>query len=60
MLAKVANCEVKDFHDAIAAADVAQQDFFENTTAAQRGALLRKWNDLILENLDDRMSAHLL
>jgi len=53
VLGKVANCEVQDFHDAIAAADVAQRDFEENTTATQRGAILRKWNDLILANLDD-------
>lgn len=54
VLGKVANCEVQDFHDAIEAADVAQQAFFENTTAAQRGTLLRKWNDIILANIDDR------
>jgi succinate-semialdehyde dehydrogenase/glutarate-semialdehyde dehydrogenase len=49
----VSNCTVEDFQKAIKSADKAQRSFFESTTGIQRGALLRKWNDLILENLDD-------
>lgn len=52
-MGKVSNCTVEDFQKAIESADKAQRSFFESTTGIQRGTLLRKWNDLILENLDD-------
>lgn len=54
VLGTVANCTVEDFHTAVEAADKAQQKYQETTTGAQRGAFLRKWNDLILANADDR------
>lgn len=52
-MGKVSSCTLEDFQRAIESADKAQRSFFESTTGAQRGALMRKWNDLILENVDD-------
>ena len=54
MLGKVSNCELDDFKKAIASAEKAQQDFFFGTTAPQRGAILRKWYELIMANHEDR------
>ena len=56
VLGHVADCDLEDFQQAITDADKAQHVFFETTTAAQRGSLLRKWNDLILANKKDRKS----
>ncbi|KAF2395780.1 aldehyde dehydrogenase [Trichodelitschia bisporula] len=53
VLGRVSNCELADFKAAISSAEKAQTEFWESTTAAQRGAILRKWNDLILANTDD-------
>ncbi|KAF5553676.1 hypothetical protein FMEXI_2325 [Fusarium mexicanum] len=53
VLGHVSNCALDDFQRAISSAAEAQEDFFEATTGAQRGALLRRWNDLILANADD-------
>ncbi|KAJ4413396.1 hypothetical protein N0V82_008565 [Gnomoniopsis sp. IMI 355080] len=53
VLGKVSDCNLDDFQTAIKSADAAQRKFFESTTGTQRGALLRKWNDLILENIED-------
>lgn len=50
----MSDCTLEDFQKAITSADKAQRIYFETTTGATRGALLRRWNDLILENLDDR------
>lgn len=54
VLGQVANCSLEDFQWAITSAYNAQSKYYESTTAAQRGALLRRWNDLILANADDR------
>jgi len=54
VLGKVSNCELDDFKKAIASAEKAQQDFFFGTTAPQRGAILRKWYELIMANHEDR------
>lgn len=54
VLGKVANCTLEDFRTAIQSASDVQAGFFEGTTGASRGAMLRKWNDLILANADDR------
>ncbi|KAL3417054.1 succinate-semialdehyde dehydrogenase [Phlyctema vagabunda] len=53
VLGTVSNCNLEDFQLAIHSASEAQCSFYEGTTGAFRGSLLRKWNDLILENLDD-------
>ncbi|OIW32329.1 succinate-semialdehyde dehydrogenase [Coniochaeta ligniaria NRRL 30616] len=53
ILGKVSDCDLEDFQTAIKSADQAQHSYYENTTGTQRGALLRRWNDLILENIDD-------
>ncbi|KAF4974861.1 hypothetical protein FZEAL_8290, partial [Fusarium zealandicum] len=53
VLGKVANCALEDFKKAIASADAAQTKFFESTTGASRGALLRKWYELVLANQED-------
>jgi succinate-semialdehyde dehydrogenase/glutarate-semialdehyde dehydrogenase len=44
-----------DFLEAIDCAYEGYQEFFSSTTAQARGAMLRKWNDLILANADDCM-----
>ncbi|EFX04610.1 succinate-semialdehyde dehydrogenase [Grosmannia clavigera kw1407] len=53
VLGQVSNCSLEDFQTAIQSADVAQRAYFESTTGAKRGQLLRRWNDLVLENIDD-------
>lgn len=54
VLGHVANCSLEDFQKSIESASNAQPLFFESTTGTSRGALLRRWNDLILANADDR------
>lgn len=41
------------FVEAIENAHQAYQSFDANTTAKERGTILRRWNDLIIENIDD-------
>ncbi|KAF2169434.1 hypothetical protein M409DRAFT_20653 [Zasmidium cellare ATCC 36951] len=53
VLGTVADCEVEDFRRAIEVAHGSQSRYFEETTAAQRGAFLRRWYDAIMANLDD-------
>ncbi|KAI1619589.1 Aldehyde/histidinol dehydrogenase [Exophiala viscosa] len=52
-LGYVANCDLSDFKAAIDDAYKAQPKYYASTTAAQRGAALRRWNDLILANKQD-------
>ncbi|KAF4844859.1 putative succinate-semialdehyde dehydrogenase [Colletotrichum siamense] len=52
-LGQVSDCDVEDFRNAIESAHQAQANFFEGTTGTSRGALLRRWYDLILANQDD-------
>lgn len=54
-LGEVADCDLDDFKTAIHSAHQAQKTFFSSTTGTSRGALLRKWYDLILANQDDSM-----
>lgn len=54
VLGQVSDCNLEDFKAAVRSANEAQRNFYESTTGTARGALLRKWNDLILENQDDR------
>lgn len=51
-LARVADCGPDETRRAIAAAEAALPGW-RSQTAAQRGALLRRWNDLILEHAED-------
>ncbi|MCC6459736.1 MAG: NAD-dependent succinate-semialdehyde dehydrogenase [Saprospiraceae bacterium] len=52
ILAQVADCGPAETDRAIAAAEAALPAW-RSKTAAQRGAILRRWNDLILEHLED-------
>lgn len=54
VLGRVANCDRDDIKRAIETADLGQKKFYKSTTAAQRGVLLRKWYDAIMENEEDR------
>ncbi|KAJ5724803.1 aldehyde dehydrogenase [Penicillium malachiteum] len=56
ILGNVSNCELADFQKAIESTESVQEEYFLSTTGAQRGALLRKWNDLILANQHDSKS----
>jgi acyl-CoA reductase-like NAD-dependent aldehyde dehydrogenase len=53
-LGQVTNSDLEDFKRAIESADKAQPSYFEETTATSRGALLRKWYDLMIANKEDR------
>ncbi|OJI99680.1 hypothetical protein ASPVEDRAFT_51039 [Aspergillus versicolor CBS 583.65] len=53
VLGHVSDCDLQDFQHAIQSAHNAQDPFFSTTTGAARGALLRKWCDLILSNKED-------
>lgn len=54
VLAHCADFSQEKFVEAIEEADHGFRKYFHQTTAKQRSSFLRKWNDLILENLDDR------
>jgi len=53
VLGNAASCNLKDFHTAIEAAHAGQIKYFDETTAAQRGQFLRRWNDAVLANVED-------
>ncbi|ETS78544.1 hypothetical protein PFICI_10606 [Pestalotiopsis fici W106-1] len=53
VLGQVANCSLEDFQTAIQDASQAGDKYFASTTAAVRGALLRKWYELIMTNQED-------
>lgn len=53
VLGQVANLDRNDIRRAIASADGAGRKYYKSTTAGERGALLRKWYDAILANIDD-------
>lgn len=53
VLGRVANCALEDFQTAIKSAEVAQTKFWESTTGNSRGALLKKWYELVMANKDD-------
>jgi len=52
-LAHVADCDVDDFRLAIESANVAQERYFASTSAADRGAFLRRWYEAISMNVED-------
>ncbi|KAF3403606.1 Glutarate-semialdehyde dehydrogenase DavD, partial [Penicillium rolfsii] len=53
VMGRVANCSLTDFQKAIESAHKIQQSFFESSTGTSRGALLRRWHDLIIANKED-------
>lgn len=53
VLGKVADLARDDFQKAIKIADAGFRKYSTSTTFAERGAQLRKWFDLVLENVDD-------
>lgn len=53
VLQEIANLGRQDFVDAIESAKTGTAKFYESTTAKERGALLRKWYDLVMANADD-------
>lgn len=52
-LGRVASCSADDFVEAIEAAHAAQAAFWEDTTATERAAFLKRWYSLIMDNADD-------
>lgn len=42
-----------DFREAIESAHRGYKKYYFSTTAKERGSLLRRWNELILENVED-------
>jgi succinate-semialdehyde dehydrogenase/glutarate-semialdehyde dehydrogenase len=58
ILAQVSNFAHADMVDAIKSAEVGQREYYASTTAKDRSAILRKWNDLVLENIDDSKHLH--
>lgn len=53
VLGQVTNCDASHFQTAISSASNAQAKYLASTTAHQRGALLKKWAELILLNKKD-------
>ncbi|KAF7563313.1 hypothetical protein G7046_g810 [Stylonectria norvegica] len=53
VLRECADLGLEDFVAAIDSADAGFREFSTSTTAKERGAMLRKWYELILENLED-------
>lgn len=55
LLARCADLDRAAFKLAIQSAKHGTKSFFENTTAKERGSILRKWHDLVMANLVDSM-----
>lgn len=55
VLRECANLGLQDFLDAIDSAEKGMVAYYESTTARQRGQILRRWYDLVMANVDDRM-----
>ena len=53
VLGNCANFGSDDFIEAIESAHDGYKKFSASTTAKERGSMLRKWNDLILQNSED-------
>ncbi|KAJ5378272.1 Aldehyde dehydrogenase N-terminal [Penicillium cataractarum] len=51
-----ANLSGVDFREAIESAHNGYKQYYSSTTAKERGSLLRRWNELILENVEDLSS----
>jgi len=52
-LSTVSNADQQDFVRAVDSAEIAQKDFYESTTGAQRGKLLHAWYSAIEANVED-------
>ncbi|KAH7317442.1 Aldehyde/histidinol dehydrogenase [Rhexocercosporidium sp. MPI-PUGE-AT-0058] len=52
-ISQVASLNERDFETAIESARVAQEEYYTSTTASQRGALLRRWYELVIKNKKD-------
>jgi Aldehyde dehydrogenase family len=60
VLGRVADLSRDDFQKAIKIADAGFRKYSTSTTFAERGVQLRKWYDLVLENIDDcKFPSHL-
>ena len=53
VLLECSDFALEDFIEAIDSAEHGFREFYSSTTAKERGALLRKWYELILENVED-------
>lgn len=53
VLTSCADLGHKDILEAIDSAETGTKKFFENTTARERGALLRNWFELVTAQADD-------
>ncbi|KAK5082614.1 hypothetical protein LTR70_007532 [Exophiala xenobiotica] len=53
VLGQVQSCDTQHFQNAIQSANKAQSEYFKSTTGHTRGAFLKKWASLILENKRD-------
>ena len=53
VLHECADLGTQDFLDAIDSAEKGTRDFHKNTTAKERGAILKTFNDLMLANEED-------
>lgn len=54
VLLQCADLDRSAFIDAIGSAKSGTKVFFEQTTAKQRGSILRRWHDLVMANHLDR------
>lgn len=48
-----ADLSVAEFREAIESAHHGYKQYYSSTTAKERGSLLRRWNELILESVED-------
>ncbi len=53
VLHECADLAQEDFVAAIDDAYKGYMEYYDGTSAKERGAILKRWNDLILENIDD-------
>ncbi|KAJ5981797.1 hypothetical protein N7522_013425 [Penicillium canescens] len=53
VLGTVADCDLDDMKSAIESAHEFQKSYFLSTTAPERANLLRRWHDLVMENVED-------
>lgn len=53
VLGTVQSCDISHFRTAVESASIAQPLYYESTTGAERGALLKAWASLITENKSD-------
>jgi len=54
VLAQCSDFGLQDFKDAIDSAQSGFKRFYKSTTAKERSTMLKAWNQLILDNMEDR------